>query len=128
MLVLFAAAGCNRPADYAVVGSAEVPSVYGEVGIEKIDKEQILVTVVLDELPVPSQIEAGLSDYVVWFIVVGEEPNRQTTLEYDAEARTGRASVPTALREFELRITAEATATPETPSYLVVASQQIREN
>lgn len=118
---------CNRPADYAVVGSAEVPSVHGDVEIEKIDKDQLLVTVQLDQLPPPSQIEEGLTDYVVWFVIVGEDPQRQVALEYDAATRVGRASIPTALREFEMRVTAENTPAPDTPSYLLVASQQIKE-
>jgi len=126
LFAVLAAASCHRPADYAVVGSADVPSVHGDVEIEKIDKNQMLVTVQLDQLPPPDQIEAGLTDYVLWF-VVGEDPERQTTLEYDAAARTGRASVPTSLRVFEMRITAESTPTPDAPSYLLVASQQIRE-
>ena len=128
LFAVLAVTSCHRPADYAVVGSAEVPSVHGDVEIEKIDKGQLLVTVELDQLPAPSQIEAGLTDYVLWFVVVGEDPQRQTVLEYDAEGRVGRASVPTSLREFEMRITAESTPTPDTPSYLLVASQQIREN
>ena len=104
-----------------------MPSVHGEVEIEKIDKEQRLVTMQLDELPPPSQIEAGLTHYAVWFVVVGEDPQFQGTLEYDETSRIGRASVPTSLREFEMRVTAEGSATPTTPSYLLVASQQIRE-
>ena len=127
LFAVLAVASCNRPADYAVVGSAEVPSVHGDVRIEKIDKGQLLFTVQLDELPPPSQIEPGLTDYVLWFVVVGEDPRRQIALEYDTETLVGRASVPTSLRVFEMRITAENTPEPNTPSFLLVASQQIRE-
>lgn len=128
LLTLLTVMGCNRPADYAVAGSADVPSVHGDVEIEKIDRGQLLVTLQLDQLPSPDQIEPGLTDYVLWFVVVGEDPARQGVLEYDAKGRVGRASVPTSLREFEMRITAENTPTPDTPSYVLVASQQIREN
>ena len=124
---VLAVASCNRPADYAVVGSADVPSVHGDIEIEKIDKGQLLVTIVLDQLPAPGEIEKSLTDYVVWFVVVGEDPSRQTLLEYDADTRMGRASIPTSLREFEIRITAEPTPEPATPNYMVVATQQIRE-
>ena len=127
LFAFLAVTSCNRPADYAVVGSAGVPSVHGDVEIEKIDRAQLLVTVQLDQLPPPGQIEAGLTDYVLWFVVVGEDPERQTVLEYDAASRVGRASVPTSLREFEMRVTAESTPTPDTPSYILVASQQIQE-
>ncbi len=127
LFAVLAVASCNRPADYALVGSADVPSVHGDVRIEKIDRDQLLVTVQLDELPPPSKIEAGLTHYVLWFIGSGEDPERQTALEYDAEALVGRASVPTSLRDFEMRVTAENTPEPNTPSFLLVASQQIRE-
>ncbi len=45
-----------------------------------------------------------------------------------ASAPAGRrASIPTALREFEVQITAENSDTPNQPSDLLVASQKIRE-
>jgi len=127
LFAVLAVTSCNRPADYALVGSADVPSVHGDVRIEKIDRDQLLVTVQLDELPPPSKIEAGLTHYVLWFVGGGEDPERQTALEYDAEALVGRASVPTSLRDFEMRVTAENTPEPNTPSFLLIASQQIRE-
>lgn len=125
-LVLLSA--CNRPADYALVGSAYVPSTQGDIRIEKIDKSQVLINITLDHLPPPGQIEPGLTRYVVWFTPSGEPPSRQGVLDYDAEAGVGRASIPTSLRDFELQVTAEAEETPARPSMLLVASQQIREN
>lgn len=127
LFAFLAVMGCNRPADYAVVGSADVPSVHGDVRIEKIDRSHLLITVELDGLPAPGKIEPDLTDYVLWFVVVGETPERKAILEYDAEGRVGRASVPTSLREFEMRVTAENTPTPDAPSYVLIASQQIQE-
>lgn len=120
--------GCNRPADYALVGSAYVPSTQGDIEVEKIDKGEILINITLDQLPPPGQVEPGLTYYVVWFTSVGEPPVRQRALDYDAEAKVGRASIPTSLREFEVQVTAEAEEAPRQPSSLLVASQKIREN
>jgi hypothetical protein len=120
--------GCNRPADYALVGSAYVPSTQGEIRVEKIDRDQILINITLDHLPPPDQVEPGLTRYVVWFTPVGEPPARQRALDYDAEAEVGRASIPTSLRDFEVWVTAEADEAPARPSTLMVASQNIREN
>jgi len=120
-------AGCNALADYALVGSAYVPAAHGEIDVEKIDRQQILITVILDHLVPPEKIELGLTHYIIWFSAPGELPVRQQALEYDTEAKVGRASIPTSLREFELQITAENGDTPNQPSDLVVASQQIRE-
>jgi len=127
LIAVLMIASCNALADYALVGSAYVPAAHGEIDIEKIDRQQILVTVILDHLVPPEQIELGLTHYVVWFSAAGELPVRQQTLEYDAEVRIGRAAIPTSLREFELQITAENGDAPNQPSDLVVASQQIRE-
>ena len=118
---------CNRPADYALVGSAYVPSTQGEIDVEKIDKDQILINITLDHLPSAERVEPGLTQYVVWFTSVGELPVRQRALDYDAEAEVGRASIPTSLREFEVQITAEANEAPSQPSSMLVASQKIRE-
>jgi len=120
-------ASCNPPADYALVGSAYVPAANGEIDVEKIDREQLLITVTLDHLVSPEKVELGLTHYIVWFAPVGEYPLYQRALDYDAETMVGRASIPTSLREFELQITAENTATPNQPSDLLMASQKIRE-
>ncbi len=121
-------ASCNPPGDYALVGSAYVPSTDGQIDVEKIDRKEILITVTLDHLLSPERIELGLTHYIVWFTPVGENPVRQRALDYDAETQVGRASIPTALREFEVQITAESSETPNQPSGLLVASQKIREN
>ncbi|MGB9337668.1 MAG: hypothetical protein WCB63_00470 [Polyangiales bacterium] len=121
-------ASCNAPADYALVGSAYVPAAHGEIEVEKLDKEQILITVLLDHLVAPERIELGLTHYVVWFAPVGELAQRQRVLDYDSETQVGRAAIPTSLREFEVQITAENSDTPTQPSDLLVASQKIREN
>ena len=120
--------GCNPLGDYALVGSAYVPAAQGQIDIEKLDRDQILLTVTLDHLVAPDKIELGLTHYVVWLTPVGEHPIRQQALDYDAEAQVGRASIPTSLREFEVLVTAENRDTPTQPSDLLVASQKIREN
>jgi hypothetical protein len=127
LLALFASASCNPPADYALVGSAFVPAAHGDVHIERIDKQQILVVIAMDHLPSPAEVEPGMTHFVVWFNAVGEYPALQGTLEYDPETRTGRASIPTDMREFDVQITAERTETPTEPSDILVASQKIRE-
>mgnify|MGYP002067605222 CR=1 FL=1 len=48
-----------------------------------------------------------MNHYVVWFSSVGEYPAPQQTLEYDPEKRTGRAALPTSMRELDVSITAE---------------------
>ncbi len=128
LFVLAMIASCNPPADYALVGSAYVPAAHGDIEIEKIDQEQILVTLTLDHLAPPERIELGLTHYIVWFTPVGGLPMRQRALDYDAETQVGRASIPTSLREFELQVTAENSETPNQPSDLLVASQKVREN
>jgi hypothetical protein len=128
LLAAMLVASCNPPADYALVGSAYVPAVHGEIKLEKIDKEQMLVVALLDHLPPPEKIELGLTHYIVWFAAPGENPVRKGPLDYDPEAQIGRASIPTTLRELEIMITAENSETPNHPSDLLVASQKIREN
>jgi hypothetical protein len=119
--------GCNPPADYALVGSAFVPAAHGDIRIEKIDKQQKLITVTMDHLPLPEEIEAGVTHYVVWFAAVGALPTREGVLEYDRETRVGRASIPTSMLDFDVRVTAEQSDSPVQPSDLVVASQRVRE-
>ena len=127
LVALSASAGCNPPADYALVGSAYVPAAHGDIHIERIDKQQILVVIAMDHLPAPAEVEPGMTHYVVWFNAVGERPVPQQALENDAEALTGQASIPTSMSELEVQITAEQSEAPPQPSDLLVASQKIRE-
>lgn len=119
--------GCNRLADYALVGSAYVPAVQGDIEVEKIDQDQILINITLDHLPPPDRVEPGLTHYVVWFTAPGELPVRQQALAYDEEAQVGRASIPTSLKELEVQITAEQGIAPDRPSGILIASQTVRE-
>ena len=128
LLVVAIIAACNPPADYALVGSAYVPAAHGDIQVEKIDRDQILITLTLDHLVPPEKVELGLTHYVVWFTPVGEHPIRQRALDYDAEAQVDGVSIPTSLREFEVQVTAENSETPNQPSDLLVASQKVREN
>ena len=108
--------GCAPPADYALVGSAYVPSAHGDIAIEKIDREQIMVEVTLDHLPAPEEVQAGMTYYIVWFAEVGEPPVRKRALDYDGETRVGKTTIATSLLEFDVLVTAEASAGPTEPS------------
>lgn len=105
-----------------------MPAAQGDIRLEKIDKEQILVNVALDHLPPPERVEEGVTHYVVWFSETGAYPIRQQVLDYDPETSTGRASIPTSMRRFDVQITAEQSESPTQPSDLLVASQRIRED
>lgn len=128
LILISMVASCNRPADYALVGSAYVPAAQGQINVEKIDRAQILITMMLDHLVSPERIEPGLTHYIIWFVPNGERPVRQRALEYDPATQVGQASIPTSWREFEILITAETSETPNQPSDLLIASQKIREN
>jgi hypothetical protein len=127
LMLVSMTASCHPPADYALVGSAYVPAASGEIDVEKGSGDEILIQVTLDHLVSPGNLEEGLTHYVVWFTPTGEYPVRQRALDYDAEGMVGRAAIRTSLREFEVTVTAENGETPNRPSDLVVASQEIRE-
>ena len=71
LIAMAIVASCDPPADYALVGSAYVPAAHGEIEFEKIDKQQILITIILDHLLEPDRIDAGLTHYIVWFAPSG---------------------------------------------------------
>lgn len=121
------AAGCNPRADYALVGSAEVPSAYGDVKVEEVDDDQLLVTLVIDHLAPPQKLGAELSAYALWFESVGRPPELKAILDYDAEAHVARGMATTALKSFVLRVTAEESLAPESPSDYVITTQSIDE-
>ena len=120
--------GCAKRADYALVGSAEVPGAHGDIEVERVDRDQLLVTLVLDNLAPPEHLEDGLTSYALWFQEDGQDPVLKGVLDYDVEERVGRGMATTALRVFRLFVTAEFTEAPESPSDFVVAAQTIDED
>lgn len=126
--ICLTAAGCNPRADYALVGSADVPSAHGDVKVEEVDDEQLLVTLVIDHLGPPERMGEGLTAYALWFQSVGEAPELKAILDYDSEARVARAMATTSHKSFVLRVTAEESREPELPSDYVVTTQSIDEN
>ena len=128
LTALIVLASCAARADYALVGSAEVPGTHGDIKVEKIDRGQLLVTLVLDNLSPPEQLEDSLTSYVLWFQEDGQAPVLKGVLDYDSEERVGRGMATTSLRVFRLLVTGESTEEPEAPSDLVVAAQRIDED
>ena len=127
-IALIVLSSCAKRADYALVGSAEVPGTHGDIKVERIDRGQLLVTLVLDNLAPPEQLEGSLTSYALWFQEDGQAPVLKGVLDYDSEERVGRGMATTSLRVFRLIVTGEPTEEPEVPSDFVVAAQRIDED
>jgi hypothetical protein len=126
LALLFAAAvGCGGTQELAMVGTAEVDSVYGGLEAEEVEGGETLVTVELDELPPVHRLGGGYAHYVAWIAADGGEPEWAGELTYDAEKRQGRVSATTPHRKFTFAVTAEVSAHPEAPGDLVVAEQHV---
>ena len=120
--------GCNPRADYALIGSAEIPSAYGDIKIEKIDQKQWLLTLLIDHLPPPERLDPSLQNYVLWIERVNHPPKLKSVLDYDPDSQQGRAMMTTSLKSFALRVTAETSTSPKIPSDYVVTTQFINKD
>ncbi len=121
-------AGCNPRADYALVGAADVPSAYGDVKVEEVDEDKLLITLVIDHLGPPQKLGADLSSYALWFESVGKPPELKAILDYDAKTHSARGMATTPLKSFVLRVTAEKSREPEAPSDYIITTQSIDED
>ena len=129
LTMLVGLVGCNPRADYALVGSAEVPGTHGEMEVEEIDQDQLLVTLVLDRVPPPERLEEGMTHYVLWFDEGDEAaPELKAVFDFDRETMTAKAMATTSWTSFRVLVTAEPGPSPTEPSDIVVSKQVVNED
>jgi hypothetical protein len=125
MWLICGATACGADGRYVVIGSARAPSTSGTVEVDELGGDNTQVSIHLEYLHPPSHIDAGLSQYMVWFQPKTGGAVRAGTLKFDPAQRTGDLSATSPFRQFDVKITAERPGTPGAPSEFVVASQDI---
>ncbi|HKP58819.1 MAG TPA: hypothetical protein VJV78_18990 [Polyangiales bacterium] len=110
---------------YIVIGSARAPSTSGWVEISDADLQSADVTIHLEQLQRPDQLDPALHAYVVWFEPMSGAPQRGGSLKYQADERVGELKARSPFGKFVVKVTAEANDKPTAPSDFLVISQQI---
>jgi hypothetical protein len=118
-------AACGADGRYVVIGSARAPSASGTVEVDELGGENTQVSIHLEYLHPPEHIDAGLTQYVVWFEPKAGGVVRAGTLKFEPAQRTGDLSATSPFRQFAVKITGERAGTPAAPSEFVVATQDI---
>lgn len=127
-VLIVLAAACGGP-QYAFAGSPRVESSDGLVEVEEIEGGQRLVSLSIRHLPGAPSLGPELTTYVVWARVGdAESAVRLGELAYDEETREGTFVGTVSGEVFTLVITAEASATADAPSDVVVADRLIGED
>jgi predicted small lipoprotein YifL len=131
MVLLACAAlwGCGGPLRYTPQGTARAPGADALIVADvNADTAITRLNIKVENLPPPDRLESGGAEFVVWARGKDKPWQRVGALKYDSDARKGElaeASVP--LVEFELLITAEKKSDPESPSKVVVISQEVED-
>lgn len=123
-LMCLGAVACGGPQEFVVTGTSRAAGADGLITVEDIEGNR-LVTVEMENLPPPDRISEGSTVYLVWLQPQGQAPTMAGTLEFDADARTGRLRATTPQSRFEVLVTAERNATVAAPSDIVVARQRV---
>lgn len=124
----FALMACGGPLRYELHGSPKAPEADAEIVAEANEDTNIsTLQVRIEHLAPPDRIQGDGKAYVVWYRKDSDDKwNRVGTLHYEEDDRLGElagASVPVA--RFELMITVEDAAEPESPSPYVLFSQEV---
>jgi hypothetical protein len=117
-------AGCGGDR-YIVVGTAKAPSASGWVVIKDASKNGAEVTIHLEQLHPPSQLDPSLTTYVAWFEPDRGPAVRAGILKYVPDERTGELRARAPFGKFVVKVTGEANDKPTDPSDFLVASQEI---
>jgi hypothetical protein len=123
---LVLAGGCVQYAStYALTTNARAHDLRGQVQVERVEGNRVLVVVELSRLAPPEQFASGLTEFVVWL----EDPHgarvNAGTLRYDRARKSGSMLATTPWHAFTMRVTGERDPRVDKPSDVVLASRQL---
>ncbi len=124
--VVLALSGCVQASQrYPLVTAANAHGATGSLEIEHIEGGERLVTVELARLAPPERLGAGMREFVVWVIAEDGSRVRAGVLRYDRSRQAGNMMATTKLPRFTVIVTGERTASPTTPSSVLLAERKI---
>ncbi len=123
-LALPAYAACGST-EYQVRGSERASGSDALIQVEDFEGGRHQVRVSFTNLPPPDRIGTGNTTFVLWSISRNQPPRNEGPLEYDADGRTGLGTFVTAETSLTVRVTAERSASSNTPSDQTVVQKQI---
>jgi hypothetical protein len=125
-----ALAGCGGPLHFTPKGTPKAPGADAAI-VAKVDEKASVthLNITTEHLAPPDRLKSGGTTFVVWARKDDDAPwSRVGALTYDPEARKGQlveSSVPQT--EFDLIISIESEADPESPSSDVVFTQRVED-
>ncbi len=130
LVTLFAALSlfvmaCGGSHKYSVVGTPKASGADGTVEVEKLEGDNLMVTINLEHLPPPERIAEGKKNFVAWFQPNNGIPVRAGALAYDEDTRVGNLMATTTEKRFRLLVTAEEASNPTSPSDIIVTEQLV---
>lgn len=115
-ILSFAPACGSSPRSVTMASSADIPAAKGTIKAYGTDNDNTAVEVKVRHLAPPSRVAPGATTYVVWALPPGDQPPQNLgALRVDSDL-TGKLETVTALRNFQVIVTAEPTATVTEPS------------
>lgn len=130
--LLLAAAACGADR-FIVIGTTTAPSTSGFVEIVKARDDGGTILVRMEQLHPVDRIDPSAKYYVVWLQASDSSgahgaPLLAGPLRYNPDARSGELRTNAPFPKFIVKITAETTDKPATPSEIEVASQAVSVN
>jgi hypothetical protein len=126
-LVLLGLLGCSASTTYSLAPQPSSRAAVGQVQVKEDKNANNKVTVTVDHMPVPQNIDPALSTYVVWAQPTGRPPQPLGSLNVGSERR-GKLDAVTPFDVFDVIVTAEASAAPTAPSDHVILRGRIDVN
>lgn len=103
---------------------SRTPAAAGSIAFKASEKGNNEVTVAAKYLPIPSDLESGVSTYVVW-LDAGHGPVPVGTLDIAGDKRNAELKTSTPFHDFQVLVTAEHQPAPARPSHLVILRGQV---
>ena len=116
------AAGCGGSKSYALRPMERTSGAEGEIKIKKGDNENSVVSVHMQHLAPPANINGSYRTYVMWLRPAGQQQWKNMGALRPDEDRKAKLETVTPYENFDVLVTAEAEATGDAPKGTPVLS------
>jgi hypothetical protein len=117
--------GCSKTQTYEVKGSPVALGTDAVLSVTPGGGGNQSIELNVQYLMPPDRARAGSKYYAVWVRHQDRSPVQLGNLDFDEKERTGQLTTTTPYKSFELFVCPEKDAQPNSPSNVVILSQQV---
>ncbi|MGB0680714.1 MAG: hypothetical protein ACPGUV_13760 [Polyangiales bacterium] len=110
---------------YPLKGTPKATALSGVASVEVIEGDNRMVSLRLQDLPAPEDLDPAATVYILWIVGDGDSAVKAARVAYDRQSHLARVRATTPLHRFEFFITAEANFDAPYPRDSIILRQRV---